>query len=204
MTTASFADKTLDHEATTPDRCPHGHTLKSICQTISRRKSGSKGTQRTRQHRKNFVGWSLNQISFAHVKQINLEEVINLRRGKKQFNKSLMHWTYTQIREKIERLADEKGFLLHSTSSSYRSQRCSRCGWVLKTNRKGKTFTCSVCNFTHDADLNAASNHSFDLVEIPKWVRRRKLNCKGFYWLETGLFSVGHEPIVRDAKESFS
>jgi transposase len=203
-TTASFADQTLQHTQTTPERCTHGHDLKSICTKISRRKSGSKGMARARAHRKNFIGWSLNQISFAHVKQVNLEEVVNLRKGKRQPNASLMHWTYTQIKDKMERLAEEKGFLLQGNSSPFRSQRCSSCGWVLKTNRKGKTFTCSRCGFHHDADLNAASNHSFDLVEIPFWVRRRKLNRQGFYWLETGLFTVGHEPIVRDAKESFS
>jgi hypothetical protein len=71
-------------------------------------------------------------------------------------------------------------------------------------NRKGKTFRCDQCDFgPYDADLNAASNHALDLVEIPNWVRYRKLNRRGFYWLGAGLFTRSHEPIVRGTQKAF-
>ena len=197
LTAASFSD-----QQTTPETCPHGHTLKSVCTKLARKRSGSRGSSRAREHRKNFINWSLNQIDFSDVNEVRLEEVINLRKGKKQFNKSLMHWTYTQIRRKLEARAETEGFCLSSVPSVYRSQRCSKCGWVLKANRKGKTFRCRSCSNEQDADLNAASNLELDLPKIPFWVRQQKTNLAGFFWNQDGLFSADHESIVRGTKRT--
>ena len=81
-------------------------------------------------------------------------------------------------------------------------KRCSQCGWVRKANRKGKVFTCNLCGFTEDADLNAAFNLELDLYEIPYWVRQQRINRSGFYWLEDGLYDVGHESIVRGTEKT--
>lgn len=205
LTTASFADQEQENTLVTPEQDQHNHTLKSICEKVARRQPGSKGKQRAIEHRKNFINWALNQINFAYVKQVNLEQIKHLRFKRKQFNKALMHWTYTDIRRKLLALSEEKGFLITEQDSVYRSQRCSQCGWVLKTNRVGKVFTCGSCNFSGDADLNAAANHArSDLPKIPYWVRQRKLNQEGFFWLPTGLFTAGHEPIVRDTQRAAS
>ena len=77
---------------------------------------------------------------------------------------------------------------------TYTSQRCSRCGWVRKGNRKGKQFKCDKCGFTHDADLNASSNIALDLPPVWKKERLLQNNRAGFYWNE-----VGKEPIVPNA-----
>jgi len=61
---------------------------------------------------------------------------------------------------------------------------------------------CDKCNHAADSDMNAASNLALDLYEIPYWVRRSKINRKGFYWLPEGLFTVGHESIVRDTQRA--
>jgi transposase len=68
--------------------------------------------------------------------------------------------------------------------------------------KAAKTFKCSNCGYAADADLNAASNLRLDLVEVPFWVRQRKLNQRGFYWEDFGLFTFGHERIVRDTKRA--
>ena len=114
----------------------------------------------------------------------------------------MSHWSYTLIKDKLASLSETEGFELAETSNEFRSQSCSRCGLVRKANRKGRTFICKGCGYTADADLNAATNHELDLPEIPYWVRQQQLNRPGFYWLMSGLFTVGHEPIVRDTQKA--
>jgi len=106
------------------------------------------------------------------------------------------------IKQKLISLSEIEGFKLVEVSNEFRSQRCSKCGWVRKANRKGKTFKCRQCGFTLDSDLNAASNLKLDLFKVPFWVRSQKLNHQGFFWAKDGLYSESHERIVRDAKES--
>lgn len=185
---------TLSDGQTTPE-CTHGHTLSSIQKKLSRCKKGSKGFRRAQAHRENYIGWSLNQLNLSDVKEVRLEKVKNIRRGRRS-PRFLSHWTYTLIKEKLERLSETEGFRLKEVPNEFRSQRCSSCGWVRKVNRKGKTFKCSACGFTADADLNAASNLKLDLYEIPFWVRSKGLNRKGFYWRPDGLFTSTGEPIV--------
>ena len=48
--------------------------------------------------------------------------------------------------------------------------------------------------------MNAASNLALNLYEIPYWVRQQKINRNGFYWKLDGLYTAGHERIVRDAQ----
>lgn len=175
----------------------HGHTLSSIQKTLSRRRKGSKGFKRTQEQRKNFINWSLNQMNFKNISEVRLEKIRNLGRGV-HVPRFLSHWTRTLIKDKLARLSQEEGFQLREVPNEFRSQRCSNCGWVRKVNRKGKTFKCSLCGFTHDADLNAASNLELDLFEVPYWVRQKKMNLKGFYWKPDGLFSADQKPIVSD------
>jgi transposase len=175
----------------------HGHTLSSIQKRLSRRRKGSKGFKRTQEQRKNFINWSLNQLNFANIGEVRLEKIRNLGRGT-HIPRFMSHWTRTLIKDKLTRLSQEEGFQLREVPNEFRSQRCSKCGWVRKVNRKGKTFKCSLCGFTHDADLNAASNLELDLFEVPYWVRQKKINLKGFYWKSDGLFSADQKPIVSD------
>ena len=84
--------------------------------------------------------------------------------------------------------AEEHGVRVLEQESYYRSQRCSSCGLVKKSNRKGRKFECSGCGFTADADWNAAKNHELELPEVGY---RSGLNIAGFYWLESDVFDLG-------------
>lgn len=182
--------------------CPHGHDLASIQAKMSGRRRGSKGFGRSQDHRKNYIGWTLNQLrpELGKAKEVRLEKVQDLRRGQKS-SRFLSHWTYTLIKDKLSQLSEEEGFLLSEATNEFRSQRCSRCGWVRKANRKGKTFKCNICDHIMDSDLNAASNLALDLYQIPFWVRRSKINRKGFYWNISGLFNFDQERIVPDSNK---
>ncbi len=183
-------------------KCPHRHDLTSIQETLKRRKRGSKGFKRTQAHRANYINWALNQLNFKDIKEVRFEKVKNIRKGK-PINRKNSHWTYTAIKDKMIHLSETEGFKFIEVTNEFRSQRCSSCGWVLKANRKGKGFTCNLCGFAADADLNAALNLELTLFSLPYWVRQEGLNLtSGFYWLEDGFFNINHESIVRDAQKA--
>lgn len=181
--------------------CPHGHSIESIMKTLSRCKKGSKGFKKAQEHRKNYINWSIKQLNLVSINEIGYENVKNVRKGKNTSN-FMKGWTYTEIRTAVERICEETGVQLTSQGSIYRSQRCSNCGYVHKKNRKAKAFECLDCGHELDSDLNAALNHEADLDSIPYSILGLKLNMKGFFWKESGLFDIqGREIAVPGAQE---
>jgi len=166
----------------------HGHTQKSILDKVCRKKRGSNAFKRAKQHQVNFVNWSINQLNFNNIKQVNLEDIWNIN-YKTNSSSMLKHWQNTIIRDKLLSVCESLGVRVEKQASTYRSQRCSCCGQVRKSNRKGKTYTCHNCGLGIDADLNASINLSMDLPEIPWNIRKLNLNRKGFYWTTDGIFS---------------
>lgn len=160
-----------------PTVCRHGHTLESILQKLAKRKKNSNGFKRAQEHRKNFINWSINHLNFTGVKVIGFEK-LNIF---KKTGRVGSHWAYGLIRKKVCNLAEEHGVRVVEQSAAYRSQRCSSCGWVIKSNRNGANFKCNSCGFTSDADVNAALNHAAELVLIPFGQNVKN----GFYWLES-------------------
>lgn len=186
-----------DGQITKPNK--DGYDLDKIQTILSRRKKGSKGFRRAQSHRENYINWSLNQLNFDGVKEIGLEKLVNIRKDKKS-NRKLSHWTYTLIRDKLISLSENKGFVVTEQDNKFRSQRCSQCGWTHKSNRKGKTFKCKNinCNFFTDSDLNAASNHEVDLIDLDQSIWHNHFNrTTGFYWLCDRVI-IGQEYIVPD------
>jgi transposase len=168
----------------------HGHTLGSICNKLSRKQRGSEGFRRAEKHRDNFIRWSVHQLNLAGVQKVCRENIRHMRKGKKT-SRFLQHFNYAELDLVVDRLLEESGVLIERKSPTYSSQRCSACGWVRKSNRKGKQFRCTSCAFTQDADLNAAINLALDLRPISEKERLAHANRKGFYW-----HVRGQEPIV--------
>ncbi len=197
---------TLSNGNTTPKLDNHGHSLESILLKLSRKKKGSKGFIRTQEHRKNFINWSINNINLYDIREIRLEKIFNIR-YKKRSSRLMSGWTNTLIRDKIKSKADETGVLITEQSSTYRSQRCSNCGNVRKSNRKGKIYTCKNCGFESDSDLNAAINHELVLPDVPYELRKLRKNLgNGFFWKETGFYDFEGQaftvPDITARKES--
>lgn len=168
---------------------PHGHTLDSIMRSMARKKKGSKSFLKAQSLRTNFINWSVRKLNLDGVKQINLEEVKNIF-YKNKTSRFMSAWTNSEIVSAFTNLCDELGVQVHLQSSVYRSQRCSHCGLVRKSNRKGKVYKCNGCGLIVDADKNGARNHAIELLPIPTALRRLKLNREGFYWNPTGFFNL--------------
>jgi putative transposase len=54
-------------------------------------------------------------------------------------------------------LCEEVGILFIKISPHYTSQRCSKCGVICKSNRKGEFYKCA-CGNIMNADYNASQN----------------------------------------------
>lgn len=170
----------------------HGYNLDKIVEIISRKKKKSKAFFKACQHRKNYINWSINQLNLNNIKEVRIENIKNMRKGKRA-NRKLSHWTYTEIFSKLESYSSEHDVHVKKINPTYTSKRCSNCGWTCSRNRKGKQFVCRQCVFRIDADTNAARNIAADLAPIfYRGKKRRKLDIKkGFWWKVEG-----EEPIV--------
>ena len=179
----------------------HGHDLTSITSKLSRKKKGSKGFKKVDTHRTNYINWSIKQLNLNNIKQIRLEDIKYLRKGKK-VSRSLSHWNYKAIFDKLNSYCEDLGVQVITINPTYTSQRCSSCGWTRKSNRKGKLFKCGQCGFTLDADLNASRNIALpDLPVLGKAVRLKHPNKKGFFWNVLGQEPI--VPVVQRAKDIF-
>ena len=75
----------------------------------------------------------------------------------KHFNNKLQRWSYPKVLGKLSMLCEEQGVTMIRISPAYTSQRCSKCGVICKSNRKGGNYKCA-CGNDMDADYNAAIN----------------------------------------------
>lgn len=66
---------------------------------------------------------------------------------------------YIGVLNKLSMLCEEQGITFTKVNPAYTRQRCSKCGVICKTNRKGSSYKCT-CGNEMDADLNAAINLS--------------------------------------------
>ena len=168
-------------------KCSHGHDLASIIAGMGKKKKGSKAYKKAQHHRTNYINWAINQLNLSDVSELRLEKLHQMRYGQ-SMGKSLSSWTYTEINTKISRRCEELGVPVIEQSATYRSQRCSTCGFVHKSNRKRKEFICRSCGNIADADINGALNHEADLYRLPFGIRQSHLNKIGFFWTSDGIY----------------
>lgn len=93
------------------------------------------------------------------------------KKGSRQFNRKLGGWSYGQLLRLLKYKAENLGKRVIEVNPRHTSQRCSRCGYVDKGNRRGLEFHCKNCGFQLNADLNAARNigklGKSELVRLP-------------------------------------
>ena len=169
-----------------PAKDKQGWTLAKIIKQLQRCKKGSKQYARYQKLRANFIRWSINQaknfVKDNDVKIIALEDVRFLGRGR-NVGGFLSKFEHSLIRSKLNSLCEDCGASLLLQSNAYRSQRCSKCGYTHRGNRKkgSKQFICLNCGLEIDADLNAALNHS---INLPPLIRGGLDNENGEFWKE--------------------
>ena len=150
-----------------------GHELEEIYQKISRKRQGSKAFKRSLKERDNLIGKSINRLNVKEVKELVAEDLKNVKKGvrkekrlAKKFSNKLQRWSYSKVLNKLSQISEEEAILFTKVPPAYTSQKCSVCGEICKSNRRGKIYKCS-CGNVIDADLNAAINISHMGVYSP-------------------------------------
>lgn len=180
-------------DGTDPGEWCNGHTMKTACERVARRKRGSDGHRKACAHRRNLIGYFKNRLGWSDIARIRIENIKHLRTGRRR-SRYLDSFVYHEFFGSLKSTAERRGVLVEEVNPAYTSQRCSCCGWTRKRNRKGRRFECSACGFATDADVNASLNISLDLRPIGAGERRKRPNLAGFYW--RGLQPSGQELIV--------
>jgi IS605 OrfB family transposase len=155
----------------------HLYDLNKIIDLLKKKKPGSKQYRKVLSHKKNFINWAVNQLDLSDVQVVQIERILNMRKGRKRLGK-LNNWTYRNIFSKIESRCEEANVLVRHINPAYTSKRCFKCGFVHKDNRHGEEFKCVGCGYAAHADLNAAMNISLTLPQICGGVS----GDEPFYW----------------------
>ena len=113
--------------------------------------------------------WSRSVVEFAAKNgcgTIQMEDLTGIAEGKK--SKFLKGWAYYDLQQKIRYKANMLGINVALVDPKYTSQRCSCCGYISEDNRLTQAeFICRKCQFTANADYNAARNIATrDIAEI--------------------------------------
>jgi hypothetical protein len=75
---------------------PHGHTMKSICDRLARKKKGSKAFERTQSHRKNYVNYSKYNIDDKYFIDFMNKSLNNLQLDEIDCNATFLFSGYYQ------------------------------------------------------------------------------------------------------------
>lgn len=91
-----------------------------------------------------------------------LEDLKGIRKGRRGriFNRMRSNWAYFQFKQFLSYKAEDVGKRVVLVDPRYTSQRCSKCGFISKSNRNKGSFHCKSCGFHSSADLNASINIS--------------------------------------------
>jgi IS605 OrfB family transposase len=80
------------------------------------------------------------------------------KRNGKRLNNKIGSWSPFQLQQFLEYKAKDLGKTVVYVDPKLTSQKCSRCGFINRNNRKGTVFHCRNCGFELHADLNASRN----------------------------------------------
>lgn len=132
--------------------------LNNIYTRISNKKQGSNNFKKSLKYRNNEINRICNLIDLSDINYLIIEDLKNVKQNKKYYNNKIQRWCYSKIINKLERLCEELGIYIEKVSPAYTSQTCSSCGFKHKDNRLNELFKCLNCEYTNDADINAAIN----------------------------------------------
>lgn len=90
----------------------------------------------------------------------NLTDIRSTTRQRGRESRRRMHsWSFAQLRTFLEYKAEEIECKVFAIDPRHTSQRCSRCGYIHRSNRRSQSvFKCRSCGYELNADLNGSIN----------------------------------------------
>jgi len=157
-------DTGINALASTSDNKQFGLDIKENIEKIKRCKWGSKGHKRASKTLK----YKISEIAKKVAQEADLVVVENLKnlskntklkqRLSKNMRCSIGSWNYRYWLMRLEQQCENNRVSFRTVSPYYTSQICSACGYTDKRNRNNELFSCQSCNYTGNADINAALN----------------------------------------------
>ncbi len=172
-------DLGVTRPAVSSDNRFHGDKhMKEVSKQIFRlrRELQAKGTKSAKRHLRSLAGREQrfrrdcdHVISASIIRDIEpgttivLENLTNIRNRVKVYHgeasRRLHSWSFVQLKSFLEYKAEAKGCQIVTIDPRKTSQRCSRCGYIYRGNRKSQSeFLCRKCGFQLNADLQASRN----------------------------------------------
>ncbi|KTG19439.1 RNA-guided endonuclease InsQ/TnpB family protein [Haloferax profundi] len=98
----------------------------------------------------------------THVAFENLTDIRKRMGGVKRFHA----WAFRRLYQYVAFKAEVLDVEIRQIDPAYTSQRCSKCGFTHKSNRRSKhQFVCQKCGYELNADYNASKNIARKLVK---------------------------------------
>lgn len=140
-----------------------GTAFKDIRDRVVKHAAGSIAKRSAIRARDQYVRETVNQLPWATLRTIAIEDLKNLKKGKstrrgKAFRRAAAPWVYRQVIEVIQQKAQQYRVRVVAVSPAYTSQTCPPCGHVSRDNRKAENFECVNCGYRNDADTVGAIN----------------------------------------------
>lgn len=142
-----------------------GSEVKSLINTIKRKKQGSKGCKRSKKTLSYYLHKIVKDFFRDHeeLRLIVVERLNNLKQGKqhnrgKTFRKTLSNWNYRELLEIIQMRSEENRVSFRSVNPYKTSQQCPHCSHTERDNRSGEKFQCSRCGYANQADVVGSLN----------------------------------------------
>jgi IS605 OrfB family transposase len=90
----------------------------------------------------------------------NLKEIrSNTKQRSKEQKRAMHQWSFNRLRDLLNYKAEAHGCMVVEVDPRHTSQRCSRCGYIDRSNRHSQSrFKCRNCSFELNADLNGGRN----------------------------------------------
>ena len=173
------ADLGVTRPAVTSDNRFHGDRhMKEVVKRIFRlrRALQAKGSKSSRRHLRSLAGREQRfrrdcdhvlSASILHGIEpgttIVVENLTNIRSRVKaphgEAKRRLHSWSFAQLKGFLEYKAEAVGCQVVAVDPRHTSQRCNRCGYTYRGNRKSQSeFLCRRCGFHLNADLQASRN----------------------------------------------
>lgn len=92
--------------------------------------------------------------------------------------KSENRWVMNLLKSSIHMRAHDKGRYVLELAPFYTSQRCPKCGYIHKNNRKGDRFECLSCGALLHADSEVATWNLAVVAILGKALKKPSLKCE--------------------------
>ena len=139
-------------------------------------KSAKRHLKKVKDKERRFRADINHQISKQIISSLNpgdtivLEDLTGIRnkRLRKEQRTMINSWSFFQLEQFLTYKANAKGIGIEYIDARYTSQRCSKCGYICRSNRKEHSFCCKECGFRLNSDLNASRNICMKALESYK------------------------------------